>query len=60
MRRCLRLPGPVKGDHGQIVRAGDMLVFVAGFPAIYGKQPLYFADPIFKERSELPAPGSAA
>jgi type IV secretion system protein VirD4 len=37
-----------------------MLVFVAGFPAIYGKQPLYFADPIFKERAELPAPGSAS
>ena len=25
-----------------------MLVFVAGFPAIYGKQPLYFADRIFQ------------
>ena len=39
---------------------GDMLVFVAGFPAIYGKQPLYFADPIFKERAEIPAPRSAS
>jgi type IV secretion system protein VirD4 len=57
---CLRLPGPVKGEHGQIVCPGDMLVFVAGFPAIYGKQPLYFADPIFKARAALPAPGSAS
>jgi type IV secretion system protein VirD4 len=57
---CLRLPGPVKDARGQIVRPGDMLVFVAGFPAIYGKQPLYFADPIFKERAELRAPGSAS
>lgn len=57
---CLRLPGPVKGDRGEIVRPGDMLVFVAGFPAIYGKQPLYFADPIFKKRAALPAPGSAS
>ena len=57
---CLRLPGPVKDALGQIVRPGDMLVFVAGFPAIYGKQPLYFADPIFKERAALPAPRSTS
>jgi type IV secretion system protein VirD4 len=53
---CLRLPGPVKDARGQIVRAGDMLVFVAGFPAIYGRQPLYFQDPVFSARAALPAP----
>lgn len=53
---CLRLPGPVKNAAGGIVRAGDMLVFVAGFAAIYGRQPLYFQDPIFMERAALPAP----
>ena len=33
-----------------------MLVFVAGFPAIYGKQPLYFKDPVFLKRSKMKAP----
>lgn len=52
---CRNLPGPKKeGD--KIVEAGDMLVFVAGYPAIYGKQPLYFLDPVFNARSKLPAP----
>jgi type IV secretion system protein VirD4 len=23
------------------------LIYVAGYPAIYGKQPLYFKDPVF-------------
>lgn len=52
---CLRMPGPIKkGD--QIVTAGDMVVYVAGFPAIYGKQPLYFQDPIFSARASVPPP----
>jgi type IV secretion system protein VirD4 len=54
---CLRLPGPEKNGQGHITKAGDMLVFVAGFPAIYGQQPLYFADPIFAARATMPAPG---
>ena len=33
-----------------------MLVFVTGYPAIYGKQPLYFQDPVFQKRAEVPAP----
>lgn len=52
---CKNLPGPKKeGD--KITEAGDMLVFVAGYPAIYGKQPLYFMDPVFSARSKLPSP----
>ena len=53
---CLRLSGPKKNDKGDITEAGDMLVFVAGFPAIYGKQPLYFKDPVFLKRSKMKAP----
>ncbi len=53
---CLRMPGPVKGDNGEIVEAGDMVIYVAGYPAIYGKQPLYFKDPVFQARAEVPAP----
>lgn len=53
---CLRMPGPKKNSDGFIEQAGDMVVYVAGFPAIYGKQPLYFKDPIFTARAAIPAP----
>jgi type IV secretion system protein VirD4 len=53
---CLRMPAPVKNDADQITEPGDMVVYVAGRPAIYGKQPLYFKDPIFQARAEIPAP----
>lgn len=51
---CLRMPGPKKDSDGQIKEAGDMVVYVAGYPAIYGKQPLYFQDPIFAARAAVP------
>jgi type IV secretion system protein VirD4 len=53
---CLRMPGPVKDANGDIRQAGDMVIYVAGYPAIYGRQPLYFQDPIFKARAAVPAP----
>jgi type IV secretion system protein VirD4 len=53
---CLRMPGPVKAGNGDIEEAGDMVIYVAGYPAIYGKQPLYFKDPIFQARASIPAP----
>lgn len=52
---CLRLPPPVKVN-GKIVEAGSMLVFSAGQPAIFGRQLLFFKDPIFMARSKLPPP----
>jgi type IV secretion system protein VirD4 len=53
---CLRMPGPRKNSHGEIEEAGDMVISVAGFPAIYGRQSLYFKDPVFKARAAIPAP----
>jgi type IV secretion system protein VirD4 len=53
---CLRMPGPVKAENGDIREAGDMVIYVAGFPAIYGRQPLYFKDPTFLARAAIPAP----
>jgi len=56
---CLRMPGPVKGmrDGKDVIEeAGDMVIYVAGYPAIYGKQPLYFQDQIFQARASVPAP----
>lgn len=53
---CLRLPGPKKDAEGSIVEPGDMIIYVAGFPAIYGKQPLYFQDPVFAARAAIVQP----
>ncbi|MDI9818641.1 MULTISPECIES: type IV secretory system conjugative DNA transfer family protein [unclassified Legionella] len=53
---CLRMPGPKKDANGLIVEAGDMVIYAAGFPAIYGKQPLYFKDPVFIARASVEAP----
>jgi len=49
------MPGPKKKGN-DITEAGDMVVYVAGFPAIYGKQPLYFKDDMFLARAAVGAP----
>lgn len=56
---CLRMPGPVKNASGNIEQAGDMVIYVAGFPAIYGKQPLYFKDQVFQARANVAAPSTS-
>ena len=53
---ALRMPGPKKADDGTIKAPGDMVIYVAGFPAIYGRQPLYYQDKVFQKRAEIPAP----
>jgi len=53
---ALRMTGPKKNAAGEIEAPGDMVVYVAGYPAIYGKQPLYFKDPVFQKRAEVKAP----
>lgn len=50
------MPGPKKDAQGQILEAGDMVIYVAGFPAIYGRQPLFFQDPAFAARAAIPPP----
>ncbi len=52
----MRMPGPKKDANGLIQEPGDMVIYCAGFPAIYGQQPLYFQEPIFQKRAEVPAP----
>lgn len=56
---CMRMPGPKKSPAGDIIESGDMLIFSAGFPTIYGKQPLYFKDPIFQARAAIEAPAQS-
>lgn len=53
---CMRLRGAKKDTHGQVTEGGDMLIFIAGQAPIYGKQILFFKDPIFLDRSKVPAP----
>lgn len=54
---CLRMPGPKKNPRtGDIEEAGDMLLYIAGYPMVYGKQPLYFKDPTFLARAKVKAP----
>ena len=61
--------GTVKvGERGQIIipkearetfqiKPGDMLIFTAGQSPIYGRQILYFFDPVFSARAKIPVPG---
>jgi len=53
---CLRMTSPEKDAEGKITKPGDMIIYVAGYPAIYGKQPLYFQDSVFSARAAVPAP----
>jgi type IV secretion system protein VirD4 len=53
---CQRMPGPQKDEHDRITAAGDMVIYCAGFPAIYGRQPLYFEDEVFAARAAIPSP----
>jgi len=52
----MRLPAARKDAHGQILEPGHLLVFVAGQAPIYGRQILYFRDPVFQERAKIEAP----
>ncbi len=51
---CMRLPGPEKD--ARVTKPGDMLIFTAGQSPIYGRQILYFFDPVFSARAKMPAP----
>jgi type IV secretion system protein VirD4 len=53
---CMRLKGPEKDAEGRILTPGDMLIFVAGHPAVYGRQMLFFLDPILSQRAKVPPP----
>ena len=54
---CMRLPGPEKDSQGRVLKPGDMLIFTAGQSPIYGRQILYFFDPVFSARAKIPVPG---
>ena len=49
------MKGARKDARGLITEAGNMIVYVAGYPAIMGLQPLYFKDPELARRARLAA-----
>jgi type IV secretion system protein VirD4 len=40
----MRMKGARKNAQGMITEPGNMVIYVAGYPAIMGLQPLYFRD----------------
>jgi len=52
----MRLPAARKDGRGNVIEPGDMLIFMAGQTPIYGKQILYFLDPVFSARAKVTAP----
>ena len=57
---AMRLKGARKNAQGMITEAGNMVVYVAGYPAIMGLQPLYFRDPELARRARLAAESAQA
>jgi type IV secretion system protein VirD4 len=53
---CRRLPGLKKDSKGDVIDAGDMLIFPSGFSCISGRQTLYFKDSEMDARSKIPPP----
>lgn len=53
---CMRMAAPEKDSSGLIKTPGDMVVYVAGYPAIYGVQPLFFQDEILSARAAVEQP----
>lgn len=53
---CLRMKGPIKDKNGLIKKSGNMLIYVAGYPAILGNQVLYFQNKEFLESTKCPPP----
>jgi type IV secretion system protein VirD4 len=52
---AMRMKGARKDAHDMITQAGNMIVYVAGYPAIMGLQPLYFKDPELARRARIAA-----
>ncbi len=51
-----RMRAPTKDADNKITAPGEILVFQTGQPPIRGKQLLFFTDPVFLERSQVPPP----
>ena len=52
---AMRMKGARKNAQGMITEPGNMVIYVAGHPAIMGLQPLYFRDSELARRARIPA-----
>jgi type IV secretion system protein VirD4 len=50
---AMRMKGARKNAQGMITEPGNMIIYVAGYPAIMGLQPLYFRDPELARRARI-------
>ena len=55
---CMRMPPPEKKGE-LMVKGGNMLLYIAGFPAIFGKQMPWFLDPVFISRAQIDPPDAS-
>ena len=54
---CQRMPRSAERTSTiAFTAAGDMVIYCAGFPAIYWRQPLYFEAETFAARAAIPPP----
>jgi hypothetical protein len=51
----LKIPFREVSPQGMITEPGNMVIYVAGYPAIMGLQPLYFRDSELARRARIPA-----
>lgn len=54
-----RLGAAIKDGQGNILKAGEVLVFVAGHAPIRGEQSLYFLNPVFTQRVRTAPPAES-
>src|ERR1700760_436708 len=52
---AMRMKGARKNAQGMITEPGNMVIYVAGYLAIMGLQPLYFRDSELARRARIPA-----
>lgn len=52
---CMRMPPPEKKGE-LMIKGGNMLLYMAGFPALFGKQMPWFLDPVFVSRAQIDPP----
>lgn len=55
---CMRMPPPEKKGE-LMIKGGSMLLYMAGFPAIFGKQMPWFLDPVFVSRAQIDPPAAS-
>ncbi|MCA8270700.1 type IV secretory system conjugative DNA transfer family protein [Burkholderia vietnamiensis] len=56
----MRIPAPVKSEDGKrILTPGDLLIFVMGHAPIYAQQILFYEEPLWLKRSQIPMPAES-